>query len=278
MFALTGYFFRRNWKKLAIFLAALMALSLYVLFVAEGALPVTTDVLHTIDGIEVTQAVTGMKIYEDPSAFTSPGLMQCFIAISAVWLMWRERRFLVTLSLTRGRVLLGSQGYLLVLSVVMTLCYMLLPALGRMILWACGFHLQLPWSAGVILTGGDPDWWIDMLQMLAGCIYLAGWWTLLSAVWLRWWKIILILDAVGLALLILFASQIRWLDSGVLMELEKHAGDLVLWIFDRLVPAIEKFAEYISTHYLHLMGLQAGAGVLFSVLTYPVIRGMKVIK
>lgn len=278
MFALTPYFLRRHWKKLTFFLAAVFALSLYVLFVVQGALPVTTDIMRTIDGLEVREAVTGMKIYEDPSAFTSTGLLQSFVAFMAIWIMWKERRFLVTLSMTRGQVLLGSLGYLLVLSLILTLAYMLLPAMGRGILWICGFHLEKPWSIEILLTGGDPEWWISALHMLAGSLFLAGYWTFLAAVWNRWWKILLLLGGIGIALLILFASQIRWLDSGILANLEQHAADMIIWIFDEMIPAIIRFFEYIASHALMVIAAKAGAGILLSLLSYPVVRGMKVIK
>ncbi len=273
MFVLTGYFFRRHWKKLALFLAAVFALSMYALFLMERVMPVTTAIQDTGAGLEVRRAATGMRIYDDPSTFTSYSLMRTFIAAMAVFLVWRERRFLATLSFTRRGILLNCQGFLLVLALLMVFFAWLLPVLGRGVLWLCGFQLERDWSVELLLTGGLTDWWVPLVEMLTTSLMTAGLWTLIGAVWVRWWKPLLLILAACVALLFLMAAQVRWLN--ILTELQKTVESWIIWFFDTALPFLTEVHDRLQAQMWQRLAVQVGIGLAGALLSYPVTRWVK---
>ena len=269
MFALTGYFFRRHWKKLVLFLVAVFALSMYALFLMERVMPVT----NSASGGELRRAAGGMRIYDDPSTFTSYPLMRTFIAGMAVWLVWRERRFLASLSFTRRRILLGSMGYLFVLSLMMAFFAWLLPVMGRGTLWLCGFQLEREWTVQVLLTGGLSDWWVPLLEMFTTSLMTAGLWTLIGAVWVRWYKPLLIVIAMGVGLMFLMAAQVRWLQA--LTRIQSLLEQWIIWFFDTALPYLTDGRGRIQAHMWQRLAIQVGIGLVSALISYPVTRWIK---
>ena len=258
---------------LALFLAAVFALSMYALFLMERVMPVTTAIQDTGAGLEVRRAATGMRIYDDPSTFTSYSLMRTFIAAMAVFLVWRERRFLATLSFTRRGILLNCQGFLLVLALLMVFFAWLLPVLGRGVLWLCGFQLERDWSVELLLTGGLTDWWVPLVEMLTTSLMTAGLWTLIGAVWVRWWKPLLLILAACVALLFLMAAQVRWLN--ILTELQKTVESWIIWFFDTALPFLTEMHDRLQAQMWQRLAVQVGIGLAGALLSYPVTRWVK---
>ena len=141
-------------------------------------------------------------------------------------------------------------------------------------MWGAGFHIRNGWNASILFTGGNQNILADLFVGFASMISLSGIYTLLGYLFTRWWKQILILFAVGVAAAIIFATQIRI--GKYLPELRDWLEWFILWLFDVAIPAIEAYFSETRPSILSLRYL--ATGVAATLLSYPIMRGMKVVK
>jgi len=224
----------------------------------------------------------------DPADFTSSSSFSILVTVFALWLVNRERKFMVSLSVTRRELLLGSLYFLIALAALMTAAQYLVDVIGRGVMWIAGTTPRggwnarfiaghsptAGWSVELLFTGGNPRWAEVLLSNFSAMVSDAGIYTLIGYLFLRWWKVILIMLASGIVLLIVLATQIRFFQQ--LNELANFLTWFVQWLVETAIPAIIDFV-YNSSLWLVVSRNAAICAACFA-LSYPVMRKMPVVK
>jgi len=269
---LTRYHFARHERKILIYVLIALIISLSsALFI----LPYTESrvMVNTGDTVVIDRAHVGMAMYEVPAEFTSPFLFTALVALSALWLTGRERKFLVSMSVTRRELLLCSLYYLVLLSVILTIAQFAVAIVGRGVMWIAGFAPRGGWTVEKLVTGG-PGWAERHLSDFTVRLRYAGVYTLIGYLFARWWKVIVIAFASGVALLIVLISQVNLIR--LLPQLFDYLTWLIPWIFTEAIPAVIDYLTNSSTWEGVAVNLVICLGAF--ALSYPVMRRMPVVK
>lgn len=267
------YHWRRRWLLMAVFVVATLAITLMS---AWSLLSFMREVNMTIDArgqIVDHVSYTGVSILDDPSQLLNTSSFGMLMFILALCTINRDRRFLVSCSVPRYRIWLGTCLFLIATAVGLTILgTFVVPAICRAALLLLGIPLKGGWDLGMLLTGGNTD---ILKSCAASCMEMigtAGWSMLLGYLLLRWWKPILILIGAGIAAIILLVQMIQW--ETFVVQWLAHLEDWVRWAADQLIPWIREF--YSQDNQLTWSAYECGAGILFMGLSYLIMRGMKV--
>lgn len=272
--SVTKYHWRRRRFLTLLFVVGMIA----VVFVNAGVLMANArEVVSTVDAQgRIVERVTypGLAFQYDPSRLINPSAFSLLIVILALITLRRDREFLVSCSVPRYRIWLGTCAFLILMSAALAIVGgVVAPAFCRVVLLVCGLPLRGGWDLGMILTGGDNNLMMSMLISLMGMIGSAGGFMLFGYLMLRWWKIILILLCALIASVVLMVKMIQWETflAQVLTDLARWAE----WAVERLIPWFEEL--FSQDNMLTWALYQMYFGLASMLLTYPIMRGMKVV-
>ena len=215
----------------------------------------------------------GLAIDADPSRIMNPSVFSMLIAILALATIRKDREFLVSCSVPRHQIWLGTCGFLLLSAVGICLVGGLIaPSICRMVMLLAGLPLAGGWSAQTILFGGDAQWSFMMITSLLSLIGMAGNYMLVGYLCLRWWKIILVLFCVMILSLILLVKMVQW--ETFVAQLVR---DVAIYA-ERFIGWAVRFVDSLMSRdgQMKLALWSMGWGVIGMLLSYPVMRGMKV--
>lgn len=267
------YHWRRRRTLSIIFVAGVVAVAFIM------AITMMTNLSEwgmTVDGhgnITTQTTYNGIAFADDPSRLIDPsafGLLVCILALGTVK---RDREFLVSCSVPRHQIWLGTCGFLIVMSVGLAVIGgFIAPALCRAVLMLFGFSFRGGSTLATILTGGNADMFSSILIAAMQMVGSAGGYMLAGYMLLRWWKIILIAFVAFIAAIVLMVQMVQWETflAQVIVDLAKW----VEWAAERLIPLIETFLNQSNRMVWALRALGAGLGCML--LSYPILRGMKV--
>lgn len=272
--AVAKYQWRRQHKLIYIYIGIML---LSVIITAAALMFSMREVSMTIDqtGRIVNHVSYGAVAFlDDPSRILEPSAFTMLIIILVFVALRRDREFLVSCSVPRYRVLLGSLAFLGIMSVALSVVGGLVaPAILRVALLLFGFPLKGGWSVNTIILGGNARLPLDMLTATMDMMAFAGIYTMLGYIFLRWWKVILVLFGAFVGTIILLVAMVQW--QTVVAQIVMNFADWVEWAMEQLIPLIESFFSkenqlVYSTRFL-------GVGLISMLISYPVMRGMKVI-
>lgn len=263
---------KRQRVKMILYVSCVLAISLVSIFML---LPYarTLSLEGGVGDMAVRESNAGLTLYDNPASMTNASLFSAFVWISALWLVRRERKFEVSLSVARFEMLAGSFLYIVAAAAAMTLSYLLVSVVGRGVMWLGGFRLRNGWNLKVLLTGGDDRLCQTLLVAFTGMISTACAYTFIGYLMARWWKQILILFAVGVALLILFLTQMNTVR--LFMLARDWLAQNVAWLVDELLAAYVRAVLESNPYQVALYDLLIALGAM--ALSYPVMRGMPVV-
>ncbi len=267
------YHWRRRFFLMAVFVAATLVITLAS---AWSLLSFMREVNMTVNAqgqIVNHVSYTGVSILDDPSRLMNTSAFGLLIIILATCTIHKDRRFLVSCSVPRYRIWLGTCLFLIAAAMGLTLVgTFVVPAICRAALLGMGIPLKGGWALSALLTGGNADVWKGCA---AGCMELigtAGWSMLLGYVLLRWWKPVLILIGALIAAIILLVKMVQW--ETFIVQWLAHLEDWVEWAMDQLIPWIRAFYE--QDNQLQWSAYECGAGLVYMSVSYFIMRGMKV--
>lgn len=268
------YHWRRRW-----FLSAAFVLTMVVIVLVSAGVLILNNrtVSMALDAqgrvIEHVSYDT-VAFQSDPSRLINPSAFGMLVFLFALAILKRDRMFLVSVSVPRYQVLLGSFVFLTSLSVALALIGgIIAPVFCRAVLWAVGFPIRGGWNAQALFTGNNPNLMRDILISICDMIGSAGLFTLLGYIFLRWWKPLLILFGAGIAVMILLVTMVQW--ETYIAQLLLRAADWVQWAIEQLIPMIQNF--FSGENQVAWAWTELIAGFACTALAYPVMRGMKVV-
>ncbi|MDL2206626.1 hypothetical protein LJC33_06940 [Eubacteriales bacterium OttesenSCG-928-N13] len=268
----TKYYERRRRWTVLICILATIAISLIAMF---SELHNAQRVMVSISPSGVLETTTTyhgyVSVLSDPSNLSYVGTLMFLVVVLTVMSLHRDRRFLVSLSVTRYQQLLGMYLYLICMAIgLILLGGVLLPILTRALLLVLGYPLKGGWDT--LLTGGNANMARDLFVNFCQMISSIGWFALIGYVVNRWWKVLLILMGAGIVLLIAFLNLINI--SSFVMNFADSLLDWARWAVDTVIPWLEEFfkEENILPQALTAMA----SGVVCMIISYPVMRGMRV--
>lgn len=268
------YHWRRRWFVSTVYVVLMIAIVLVSAAALMTSARETSIIVDSSGRIVTRDTYNSVAFLDDPSRLINPSAFGMLVFLCSFAILKRDRMFLVSLSMPRYQVLTGSFAFLVSLSAALALVGgVIAPFICRAILLIVGFPLKGGWSAATLFTGGDPDLPMNMLASMLEMIGSAGICTLVGYVFLRWWKPLLILFGAGIAAILLMVTMIQWETflAGILVDFAKWVN----WAAEQLIPLIQRFFEEDNRMVWALR--EFGAGLACIVLSYPVMRGMKVV-
>ena len=197
------------------------------------------------------------------------GLLATLFALATIK---KDREFLVSCSVPRYRIWLGTCAFLILLSAALAVMSGLIaPALCRAGLMAIQFPMEGGWQS--VPTGNDPHVMRTILITAMSSIGTAGCYMLIGYLFARWWKVILIGFGVLLVTFILLANMVRW--QTYLAEVMANLSVYIEDFMRNIVPQLQAF--FSEENRMRLTLYQLGIGCICMLLSYPVMRGMKVV-
>lgn len=267
------YHFQRRWRMSLIFV---LAVCLITAITAVSLLKTGREVSTIVNeqGQVVTHVSYGnVAFMNDPSKLINASAFVFLIYLFSVAILSRDRRFLVSLSVPRSQILIGSFLFMLALSVCLAILGgLILPIAARLLMMLFGLPIRGGWSASAILTGNNPNLLRDVFVEFCSMMFASGLLTLFGYVFLRWWKVLLILFGAGIVLIILLVNMIQW--QTFLSSFLRDGAHWVLNFLEDFLPRLIDFFE--NGDHLKLALIQLGIGLGGSCLSYPVMRGMPV--
>jgi hypothetical protein len=213
-----------------------------------------------------------MRIYSNPASFEWVGVFSWMILWMSCTLTGRDRKFLVTLSVSRYEILLGNFLFMLSLAVMATVLAWLIPLINRLALLAVGFRFQNNLSTQTLILGNSARFLFDGVMLFSDFVLIIGAFTFLGYLFGRWWKQLLVIMGAGLVIFIVVMSQLA------LGNFSKEIVDGIIWFADyavsHIAPAIEQLFEWRESYQMIL--LQLGLGVGLTALSYPVLYKFKI--
>ncbi|NLG25232.1 MAG: hypothetical protein GX558_07735, partial [Clostridiales bacterium] len=200
----------------------------------------------------------------------NPALYEIYLYVAAIALIRRERKFIVTMSVSRHEFLAGSYLFLVALSAAMVVAIWLTSLIGYAALWALGYGMGAAITPMQLLTGN----WAKLIVAFSWMASGAGIVTLIGYLTARWWKIILSVLGALIAAAILVATQLN-LRTNAAMVLD-WLERVVYWIFEVAVPMIYRYFWGAAPAAMVARNLLLGLGA--TVASYPVMRGMRIVK
>ena len=270
---LTMYHIRRHYKKILFFSAIVLALSILIAFLNLWNARSMRMTL-TGSGMEFRDAYHGVSIYTNPFAVTNGSVFSVAVWLIALFIIKREHKFLIAQSVSRIEIIVTTVCFSAVLSLMMTLIMWLASILGILSIWIGGFNISGGWTAAALLTGNNPKLAVTLFESFSGMFASAGIYTLIGYLFVRWWKIILIIAGAGIAALILFVTQIQV--SQYLQQIAENAIEFIRWFVDTFIPYLIDF--YNDDHAFFRIGSNMLAGLATFAVSYPVMRRMPVVK
>ena len=265
---IAAYHFRRHRTKLTIFVAATWAIAvLTALFLLPHPMAVVME--RNGDTMVIREDYVGANLAD----FSNAPFFSLIVTVSALWLTGRERRHLISLSVTRRDAVLGAMLYLIGLSAAMAIAQFLGAVIGRGSIWIAGYSPSGHRSVAAMLTGNEALWWERYVRNLFGMIRDAGVYTLAGCLFVRWWKAILIAMGCGLAALIALISQINV--NRYATEILEFGYHVVRWIVDR-VSAVRYGAFANSLAYDAMV--KSLTCLAATAAAYLVVRGVPAVK
>lgn len=271
IFPIVKFYTRRHWLALTICMAIMLATTLISLcfMVTQSSTVVSTQGGQ----IEVFDTGTSMNVYRDPSTIAVGFDLTTVIIVIALILIKKNRELLTTLSVTRYEQILSGFVYVVFMSAVLTFMgKVILPMLVYGIMALCGINVQGGWTASLILTGNNPNFFKDLYDSFIFMIALGGLFTLLGYVMVRWWKIILVAGAVLTVTAIIMFTQ--YSTSKFIVYLIEHIEEIVQYIEDVIIPFFDRILDNSDTALYTLRYL--AFSVLCTALSYPIMRRMPV--
>ena len=190
-----------------------------------------------------------MRIYSNPASFEWTGMFSWVILWMSCTLTGRDRKFLVTLSVSRYEILMGNFLFLTTMALASTVL-----------------------STQTLILGNSARFLFDGTMVFSDFMFTIGLFTLLGYLFGRWWKQLLIIMGAGLVIFIVVMSQLA------LGNFSKEIVDGIVWFADfavqRIAPAIEKLFEWRESYQMIL--IQLGLGVGLTALSYPVLYKFKI--
>ena len=214
----------------------------------------------------------GMAQYNNPETFGNTiFLTWCLIALS-ISFAGKYRRFFISLSVSRYELLIGNFLHLVSLAALFTVAAWLIPFLSRLVLLSTGFRFAQGVSTREIILGSSKNVLFDGIRIFCEFVLAIGIGTFVGYLFVRWWKIILVLMGTGVVMLIVVASQHA---LGRNMELLTR---FIIWLQDWMSTSLLPFLKSVlrapitwrSLLYYFL------TGVVFTGLSYPILRRMPV--
>lgn len=213
-----------------------------------------------------------MRIYSNPASFEWTGMFSWVILWMSCTLTGRDRKFLVTLSVSRYEILMGNFLFLITMALASTVLSWLIPLINRLALLAVGFRFQSTLSTQTLILGNSVRFLFDGAMVFSDFMFTIGLFTLLGYLFGRWWKQILVIMGAGLVIFIVVMSQLA------LGTFSKEIVDGIRWAADfaitRIAPAIETLFEWRESYQMIL--IQLGLGVGLTALSYPVLYKFKI--
>lgn len=267
------YHWRRRWFLTMVFCLGVLVVTALV----AGSLIVrsreVTNVVNAEGQIVPHVSYTNVTFAANPDRLMDASAFSFLVFLFSLAIVNRDRRFLVSLSVPRYQILLGSMLFLLSLALALAvLGGLILPVLARLVLMGIGFPIRGGWSAAAVLTGNNINMGRDVLLEVCSMICTAGVFTLLGYVFLRWWKVLLILGSAGIVAIILLVAMVNW--QSMIGVYAAQLLDWLEWFVETWLPRIVEFFQNPEPVRIGL--IQLGVGVGCSILSYPVMRGMKV--
>lgn len=267
------YHWRRRWFLSMVFClgsVAIMGVMLAVMFLMFREV---TSVVNAEGQIVQHVSYTNLRLVSDSRISVTYSGLSFLVFLFSLAILNRDRRFLVSLSVPRYQILLGSFLFLVSLALALAvLSGLILPALTRLVMMGIGFPVRGGWSATAVLTGNNINMGRDVLLEVCSMICTAGVFTLLGYVFLRWWKILLILGSAFIVAIILLVAMINW--ESMLSVYALRLADWLQWLVETWLPRVVEF--FRNPEPVRTGLIQLGVGVGCSILSYPVMRGMKV--
>lgn len=265
---LIPYFFRRHYKKLLIFAAALLLMSFAMVLMTMNSLRGTK--LELGGGTVLTRETYYGTVTANPFATTNTSVFSMVVAVIAIFLVKRERKAAIARSIARHQFLLGTAAFLLALSAAMAVVMWIEQMLGVLLLISLGFFPPEGWDVMTILTGNNQNILADVLMNFLNMFAAGAYYTLIGYLFARWWKALLVIMGAGIVLTVIFFTQVnRFTVSQDLIVMLQNVVD---WAENVLVPWIERWYAETRLYMLALRPLTGAAASLL--LCYPIILRM----
>ena len=202
-------------------------------------------------------------------------LFTVFVWVTAVLILRSERAFFVTASAARWEFVLALAGFTVLFALAMTGVNWLIGVINRLEMPLLGMNVRNSMSPALLLTGGNPTLFYDLVRTFSGMLAAAGWACLVYALFARWWKAILILMGAGIVVMVVLGVQVSL--GAYTQNMAAAARAVVQWIEDVFIPnVVPRVQDFFSERRLWVLTLRDLVQFVVGMgLVYPVILKMK---
>lgn len=265
------YYFRQY--RLAVLITLLIVTVTSIISLVSISFYDNMEVLDVGGGsLSMVRGYPNLRFYQDPSQIMDASFLVMLTVILAFIIVSRDRRFFVSLSVSRWESLLGSLIFLAGCSVALSVIGgFILQTVVRLVLMLLRISPAGGWSIQTLLGVQKQDWWRAHLLTLLDMVEAIGIATFVGYVLARWWKPLLIASIAFVAVVIVVATQLS--TTSFVQRMLEWGRWAIEWIIDQLIPAMDRY--FSNTNLAFIAARKIAVGVGLTALSYPVVRWMK---